>query len=152
MAWLPSIWITRACRLAGVLGALGALGSGLPALARGGVALLVLALAWRAAEAWRATPPRVLGWSGDADAWWIVSADGGRVAIEPPRAFERWPLLQLEARERGPGRRRIRRALLFVLPDLPAEARRRLRLALARVPEGDIGTPGAGGIPGGLAG
>lgn len=136
----------------GASGAAAVLASGLPPLACAGLALLVLALAWRSADAWRARPPLRLAWSSDADAWWIEAADGRREALMPPRAFERWPLLQLEARGRGVGRGRPSRVLLFVLPDLPAASRRRLRLALARVPEGDIGTPGAGGFPGGLAG
>lgn len=134
------------------MGAAAVLASGLPTLPGVGAALLVFALAWRSAGVWRKTPVQVLGWSSDADAWWIASSGGPRVAVEPPRAFERWPLLQLEVNARGSGRRRARRVLLFVLPDLPAEARRRLRLALARAPASDPGAPGAGGIPGGLAG
>lgn len=134
-----------------MFGACAALASGLPPLARAGVALLALALGCRAARDWRARPALRLGWSADADAWWIDAADGRREALEPPRAFERWPLLQLEAQVRGVGRRRARRVLLFVLPDLAPASRRRLRLALARVPGGG-GDGGSGGIPGGLAG
>jgi hypothetical protein len=136
----------------GASGAAAVLASDLPPLARAGLALLVLAMAWRSADAWRARPPLRLGWSGDADAWWIEAADGRREALMPPRAFERWPLLQLEARVRGVGRRRARRVLLFVLPDLPAACQRRLRLALARTTGAAGDASGAGGFPGGLAG
>ncbi len=141
--------MSLACRLLGVAGACAALASGLPPLARAGVALLVLALAWHRADAWRAKPPVSLGWSADADAWWLDRPGRPREACAPPRAFERWPLLQLEL-----GRAGRRRPLLFVLPELAAADRRALRLALARAPRGDggAGAPGAGGIPGGLAG